>query len=188
MRESSTAARKERRVLRRRSWPVMSWGAIVLLWALYLVVLLAALAREDYRNGLLLASTTAAIMFVLRRVGSCRVVLLEGFMLVENPVMRYRIPYEAAHKAHSTPAGGLEIETSQGATVSCFAFGGSLIDVAFKTSERAAAEIQERITADHPGSTKGKFDLARSFRYCPSADIPLLLAALLALAAMTTTR
>ncbi|MFD5017220.1 hypothetical protein, partial [Streptomyces chartreusis] len=79
--------------------------------------------------------------------GSCRVVLLPDSVQVENPIRSYRIPYAVVLDVRAAHTGGLEIETRRGAVIRCFAFGGSLLDNFFKTSERAAAEIQSELAS-----------------------------------------
>ncbi|MGW1564829.1 hypothetical protein ACWCQ1_51840 [Streptomyces sp. NPDC002144] len=134
-----------RRVLRRRSWPVLTWGGIALLWSLYLLVLLAFLAHENYPDISFVAAAMLAATALLRRIGSCGVVLLPDSMRVENLIRFYRIPYACVRDVHVAPTGGLEIETLQGEVVRGFAFGGSFVDAFFKTSERAAVEIGGRV-------------------------------------------
>ncbi|MFD5013823.1 hypothetical protein [Streptomyces chartreusis] len=154
-----------RRVLRRRSWPILSWGGVAFLWSLYLLILLAFLARENYRDLFFMAAALLAATAVLLRIGSCRVVLLPDSVQVENPIRSYRIPYAVVLDVRAAHTGGLEIETRRGAIIRCFAFGGSLLDNFFKTSERAAAEIQSELASKKHREAPGTAgELRRSIR------------------------
>ncbi|WP_139134534.1 hypothetical protein [Streptomyces sp. TP-A0874] len=179
---------KKGRVLRRRSWPIMSWSAITFLWILYFLTLLAALAHENHRDALLIGATIAALTTLVRRIGSCRMVLLPDSILVENPICSYQLPHESIHDVRMTSGGGLAIETRQGTSVQAFGFGGSVVDAYFKTTERAVAEAQQMLSVAHEDRGKAEQQLNNTFRRCWSADIPLLLAATLAVAGLLTPR
>ncbi|MFE3850535.1 hypothetical protein ACFXPN_05240 [Streptomyces griseorubiginosus] len=177
-----------RRVLRRRSWPVLSWSGIGFLWALYLLALLSFLAHENYRDALLVAAVISAITALFHRIGSCRIVLLDDAILVENPIMAYLVPYRDVRGVHTASGGGLEIETHREGSVRPFAFGGSLVDAFFKTSQRAAAEIQVDFARKrNPTDSGAEEKTTRSIRSCRFADSLLVLALLLAVGAVSFT-
>ncbi|MFF8352973.1 hypothetical protein ACF063_05935 [Streptomyces chartreusis] len=112
-----------------------------------------------------MAAAVLAATAVLRRISSCRVLLLPDSIQVENPISSYRIPYAVVLDVHAAHTGGLEIETRRGTIIRCFAFGGSLLDNFFKSSERAAAEIQGELASKKPREMPGaEGEMRRSIR------------------------
>ncbi len=159
--------------MRRRSWPVLTWGGIGALWALYSTILDAALEHEDYRNAWFIAAAFLTVTAILRRIGSCRIILAQGVLVVANPISSYHIPCGAVTNVYVSDAGGMRIEVRQGREISPFAFSGSLLDTFFRTSERATMEVSEwagRCIKSPIVETRSRA------RACLSADIPLVLA------------
>lgn len=169
-------------ILRRRSWPVMTWVGIGILWCLYLFVLLAALAREDYATALFFAAVVCGITALLRRIGSCRTILQTGHLLVLNPLSIHQLPYGSVRNVEITSSGGLLIVTVDGDAIRPFGFGGSLLDAYFKTSEKAAAEIRRQLQlATSAARPRGGSTPTSRLRHCWSADVALVLAGALVL-------
>lgn len=164
----------------------MSWAGVILLWAMYVVVLLAALAREDYGTAWFFASALCVNSALLRRIGSCRLVLHTGFLLVENAISTHRVPYKDIRDVELTSSGGIRIATFQGDEVRPFAFGGSLVDAFFGTSERAVAEIRKRVPGRAQAPRGEQAESGRRLRHCRSADLFLILAAVTAAAGLVT--
>ncbi|MFE3740793.1 hypothetical protein [Streptomyces sp. NPDC059134] len=154
--------------------------------AMYLIVLLAALARKDYATAWFFASALCTISALLRRIGSCRVVLYDDFLLTENPIRTYSIPYTDIRDVEATSTGGLRIETRNKKEVHPFAFGGSMLDNLFKTSEKAASDIKNRKDARRPSPPKQEVSHTQHFRRCRSADSLLIISAISAVAGLVT--
>ncbi|MFF5565322.1 hypothetical protein ACFY7Z_10365 [Streptomyces sp. NPDC012623] len=173
-------------ILRRRSWPVMSWAGIITLWAVFMIALLAALAREDYANAWFFASVLSITSVLVRRIGSCRVTLHSDFLLTDNTIHSYRIPYENIRKVEMTSSGGIRIETFSKEEVRPFAFGGSILDSLFKTSEKAVAEINKRIPKRKNFPKNEKFSFDRKFRRSWPAESFLAISAITAAAGLIT--
>ncbi|WP_405984780.1 hypothetical protein [Streptomyces sp. NBC_00872] len=160
-------------VLRRRSWPVLSWSAVLVFWGIYFLGLARNATRGGYHDLWLVLSVMCAATFLVRRVGSCRVMLSQKYMLIHNPLFIHSIPYSKVRAVQIGSAGGVEIELWTEGQIHPFAYTGSLLDLFFKTNEWAVAEIQKKVSAapeEHDG------ELRRTVRRCWSSDIPLLLA------------
>ncbi|WP_415951696.1 hypothetical protein [Streptomyces sp. KLOTTS4A1] len=100
--------------------------------------------------------------------------------------MTFVIPKQAVRGVMANSGGALEIETSHGEVIRPFGFGGSLLDsLLFKTSDRAASEIQSGLAATKLPTVHGKgVKVARRVRRSWSVDGPLALAAGLAVAGL----
>lgn len=156
-------ARNDRRILRRVSWPVLTWGGIIILWMIFPFGVRSSLARDNTHDIWAVAAVLWAVTALLRRIGSCRVILLPDSVQVDNLVTTQRIPYSAVRDVGTTPGGGLEIQTLQGSSVHSFTFGGSIVDAYFKTSARAAMEVAETAVKASKSSEKERGEVTRNF-------------------------
>ncbi|MFF7364193.1 hypothetical protein [Streptomyces sp. NPDC008125] len=171
------SSKSSRRILRRRSWVVMNWLAIVTLWGMYSLALSVFLDGENYSDVFFLAAAIAAVTALVRRICSCRVVLRAGEIAVENPVFTFRVPSGIVQSVETSPSGGVTIQTPC-ESVEVFAFGGSLVDYIFGTREKAASAMRERLRSGRKrGSGEQMSTTTRHVRHCWSADILLILAA-----------
>ncbi|WJV45585.1 hypothetical protein [Streptomyces flavofungini] len=162
-----------RRVLRRRSWPVLSWGSVAIIWAIFPLGVLSSLTHQNHRDIWVVAAVFCAVTAVLRRIGSCKVILLCDSLTVENPLVTYEVPYGTVRAVEAAAAGGLEVEAPQGEIIHPFCFGGSLVDAYFRSTTRAAAEVQDTVNRRrHRPGAQG--EVTRRFRRCWSdALVPL---------------
>lgn len=183
---SGAGARVGRQVLRRASWPVLTWGGIVILWLMFPFVVRSLLYHDNVRDVWGLTAVLCAVTALLRRIGSCRVVLLPESVQVDNLVTTHQIPHSAVRDVVTTPGGGLEVQTLEGSSVHSFAFGGSIVDAYFKTSARAALEVAETAVKASKSSEKEGGEATRKVRGCWSADIPLLFAVVFLIVALVT--
>ncbi|MER7969129.1 hypothetical protein ABTX35_09050 [Streptomyces sp. NPDC096080] len=167
------------KVLRRRSWPFIFWVGIVFMWLIYSLTLLTALVNGDRREPFLLAAITLAITSLFHRIGTCKIVLRESSLQVDNFFLRSLVTYRSISRVDGSSSGGLNIRTRDGSGVSSFAFGGSLLDGFFKTSERAAEEISSRLNSKGSAARPMESErIIRRIRPCWFADGSLAVAAI----------
>ncbi|MET9767254.1 hypothetical protein [Streptomyces sp. NPDC006415] len=110
-------------------------------------------------------------------------------LLVVNPVMTYELPYGAVKKAEVNPGGSLVIvpreprprSDEEGYLVVGFA--GSLLDRAFGTSPKAAAEINKVRRTRRKTTTPGG-ETTRSLTADPGAELLFVAAAVCAVVAV----
>ncbi|EFE74298.1 predicted protein [Streptomyces filamentosus NRRL 15998] len=176
------------RVLRRRSFRVLSVLAVLLFTGGAVFPAWAALSGED-SGAMFGAAMCLGLGSLALRVTRSRVHLTGTSLLVVNPVMMYELPYGAVKKAEVNSGGSLVIvprnpgpgTDEEGYLVVGFA--GSLLDRVFRTSPKAAAEINKvrrsrRKTAARGGET------IRSLTADPVADLLLVAAAACAVVAV----
>ncbi|MBB1254396.1 hypothetical protein H3146_13635 [Streptomyces sp. OF3] len=72
------------------------------------------------------------------------------------------------------------MDLKDGGSVGAFAFGGSLVDLIFKTSDRARFEIESRLEVVRRGHL-GDGETVKRIRRCWSADVAVFLAVVFAL-------
>ncbi len=176
------------RVLRRRSFRVLSVLAVLLFAGGSVFPAWAALSGED-AGAMFGAAMCLGVGSLALRVTRSRVHLTGTSLLVVNPVMTYELPYGAVKKAEVNPGGSLVIvpkdpgprTDEEGYLVVGFA--GSLLDRAFGTSPKAAAEINKvrrtRRKATAPGG-----ETTRSLTVDPVAELLLVAAAACAVVAV----
>ncbi|WP_162638809.1 hypothetical protein [Streptomyces bacillaris] len=137
------------RVLRRRSFIVLSAVAVLLFGGGAFLPAWAALSGDD-PGAMFGAAMCLGVGSLAYRAMRSRIHLTETSIVVVNPLMTYRIPYDAVRKAEVNQGGSLIIvprvhdrgaEDEEGYFVVGFA--GSLLDRAFNTSAKAAAEINK---------------------------------------------
>lgn len=177
MREEAVLAMQGRRILHRRSWPVMSWTGIALVWLIYPFGVQASFNHGSRRDIWVVAGILLTVTALLRRVGSCRVVLLPEGLVVHNPLFSYQVARGAVRGVKTGSTGGLLIAVAGGKEIHPFSFGGSLVDMLFRTSERAADVIGQWLqVGPKTVDDLGREAVIRSVRRCWSADLALLCA------------
>lgn len=169
-------------VLRRRSWPVLAGVAFISVGLMNFSIVLAELADGNRGEPAFLAAITLAIMSSMYRMGTCKIVLRDSSLQVDNFFSRCLVDYRAISRVDGSPAGGLGIHLRDGSGISPFAFGGSLVDALFKTSERAAGIIGSRLDGERISARPAKTaTVIRRARPCPVADGLLAVAVIAAL-------
>lgn len=161
--------------LRRKSWPILTWGGIFAVWVVYPFGVHSSLKHDNFRDVWLVLAAFLVVTAVLRRIGSCRVRMLADKFAVENLFFTYQVPYALLSNVDGGAASGIEMVTHDGSKISPFGFGGSLVDSFFKTSERAAGIMRGRMEVGTPLSSETS-ELRRTFRWCWTSDVPFALA------------
>ncbi|WP_435209918.1 hypothetical protein [Streptomyces sp. bgisy034] len=177
-------ARSGKRTLRRRSWPILTWSGIALLWLMYPLGVQSSLEHGNRQDVWVVAAVLSAVTALCRRIGTCRVELLPDELAVHNFLFSHRARRGAVRRASAGGTGGLVIEVSEGREIHPFAFGGSVVDAWLKTSPRAAAEIVEWAQAGRVAAGPEDGQVRRSVRLCWSADLALLCAVVAAVVAL----
>lgn len=145
------AHNRDCRVLQRRSWKILGWASVIVLWVVGISAAMAGIHRNgNYRDAIFFTASIAAISAFCRRYGTCRIVLTRKFVIVVGLLGVHNIPHETVKEVIGDPHEGLSISTVHGDEINPFCFGGSLADVRFGTSQRAAEEIRAML----PGSPK----------------------------------
>ncbi|MZE78009.1 hypothetical protein [Streptomyces xinghaiensis] len=135
---------------------------------------MASLDRGKFQDAWLVFAIFCAVTATVRRIGSCRIVLMQGQVLVENPLIVHSLPNGSIMDVEISSSGSLRIRTRPGKEIRPLAFGGSLVDTYFKTSERAATKIREYLR-DNGREPAARTEGQQKFRRCWSADIALVL-------------
>lgn len=172
-------------ILRRRSWPILNWAGLVLLWPIFLGVIWKTIGNGYYDESLTVGAIILAITSVFRRVGTCKIALHESSLRLDNFFTSSSIPYAEIANVSASLSSGLDIQLRDGSEVGSFAFGGSLVDIVFKTSERAAMEIRNAIGSRSSRIAPGGEKRVRRVRYRWTTDSLLLIAAVLAVISST---
>ncbi|MFJ6935479.1 RHS repeat-associated core domain-containing protein [Streptomyces sp. NPDC101132] len=170
-------------VLRRRSWRWFFWGGLALVWLMFTDVALSAFQAASYGDVSNSVAAAFGITSVMRRLGSCRVTLLADALRIDNPLKSYLIPYGSVLEVSEVPTGGLSVKVDGGEEYAAFAFGGSFVDMVFRTTGKAAVEINKRLPPRR-GRSVGQGVVVANIRRCWSADISAGLAAVGALSAV----
>ncbi|WP_143660116.1 hypothetical protein [Streptomyces sp. WZ.A104] len=157
-------------VLRRRSWPWVTWGGAGLLAAITLAAWQAIMGKGNVQDAWALLASMSGAAAVVLRVGSCRLVLFSDGMRVDNLIGSHYVPYASITSVgRAEGSGGLCVETSDGREIHCFAFGGSVVDAVFKTTPKAVALVQEYVQrATHSGAGDGVRTVR--FRLCWTSE------------------
>ncbi|KAF4408919.1 hypothetical protein [Streptomyces lycii] len=136
--------------------------------------MMESLDRGHFNDAWLVLAVFCTVTAVIRRITSCRVVLVPGQVLIENPLSSYVIPVEFISEVEMSSGGGLKIETFRGEKIRPLVFAGSVIDAYFKTTERAIVEIR-RMLGGNAAAPPENPQVQHKFRWCWSADVPLFL-------------
>lgn len=166
-------------VLRRRSWLIIPWIfvpglAIGMAAAVYKVS-----SMHGFQTGWQGIPVYLALVGVVGRVANCKAVLREEELLVINPLRTYIVPKAEIRDASVGDDGTLELRLDEGAKVSVFAFGGSLVDRLKGTSGEAARRIRGWLLSDH-ATDSAKATLQTQWTRCAPADFSILLCAVIA--------
>ncbi|MGV9659642.1 hypothetical protein ACWDR5_22105 [Streptomyces koyangensis] len=173
------------RTLRRRSWAVLRWLSPVL-WFLLGGTALHVLASEwrtRAETWFVPAVLLVAFALVERIFSSC-VILRDERVIIRNPLGDVSVPYANVVRIHTTGGGNYTLVTTGGAEYLATAYGGSLIDVLFKTTDRAVDVSWEEIAARRPKQRAAGTVRKRMVRPCWLADIAMVVALILACAAV----
>jgi len=117
----------------------------------------------------------------LRQLGTCAVILRPETLVVLNPVGSQEVRYDAIRGVEAFPAGSLKMYTVRDESLYPVVFGGSLADLRFHTSEKAADVIRGRLPRVARSVRNSDPVKKSSVRFCWSADTFLVLAALAAI-------
>ncbi|GAA1377357.1 PH domain-containing protein [Streptomyces beijiangensis] len=169
-------------VLRRKSYPAMSWVC-----TLFFGILGCAVAGLTTRTsgGPLAGSATAFIaVTVARRILGSRIILGDRVTVV-NPLITYRMPYRAIREVSTNRSGTLTLMGADGEPVYASAFGGSLLDSFVGSTDRAVERINAARRAGtsrrtEPGATVKNHGMTHAW----TADVFLALAIACAVAAV----
>ncbi|MDT0471620.1 hypothetical protein RM863_05715 [Streptomyces sp. DSM 41014] len=134
----------------------MSWTAITLIWFVCLMALSTAMEHENYRDAFHLAASLLGVTSLLRRMGTCRIVLRESSIQVDNFFTSRSLAYTEIQRVNASPGCGLQLLTHLGEAVDSFAFGGSYLDFLFHSSERAAAEVDIEVRKRSRRTSRGR--------------------------------
>jgi hypothetical protein len=140
--------------LRRKSWPVLTWGGVLAVWGIYPFGVQASLQHGNRRDVWLVCSAFLMVTAILRRIGSCRIELHEDVFVVNNLFFAYRVPHSSVVSIAGGASGSLDLVTRDRKVISPFGFGGSLVDSVFKTSENAAQVLRDEISESNPINSK----------------------------------
>lgn len=162
-------------ILRRRSWPVLSWAPFVAL-PLFLIGMVVKERELTTPDALFVLAVLFGGAALMHRIGSSRIVLLSDSLVVVNAVGTTEIAYAAVRTVGLNHQGHLEIQTVHGESYTLLVFLGSLVDRFVKTSDRAALEIRKRLPDKRLSVAEAPAVEKRLVRPCPPADVCLGLA------------
>lgn len=161
-------------ILRRRSWPVLSWAPFVTL-PLFLIGMVVKERELTTPDALFVLAVLFGGAALVHRIGSSRIVLLSDSLVV-NAVGATEIAYAAVRTVGLNHQGHLEIQTVHGESHMPLVFLGSLVDRFVKTSDRAALEIRKRLPDKRLSVAEAPPVRRRLVRPCLPADVCLGLA------------
>jgi hypothetical protein len=165
-----------RRVLRRRSWLLITLVPPVPMIMIPPWVMVRDETASDPAPWMAQA-VALMIAVVLWRLGTCRIVLGREKLTVHNPLKSYSADYSGIASVSGGPAQALVINLIGGKGIHSVAFGGSIVDLLFKSTPRAAEEIWDRVPKRRPHRSDHEARVTRSLRPCLPADIALGLSA-----------
>jgi hypothetical protein len=145
------------------------------MWASYPFAVTAFIGRGNYRDVWLFACVLLVITGIFRRIGTSRIVLLSDRLIIENPLALREIHYSSVREVRVTSGGGVMVSTVHGDSASSFAFGGSPVDRFFRTSEKAAGDLQSRLPKGQAAS-KSSPVIGKVWRQFCLSDISFALA------------
>lgn len=167
------------RVLQRRSWKILGWASVIVMWAIGISAAMAGIHRNgNYRDAIFFTAVIAAISAFCRRYGTCRIVLTRKSIIVVGLLGVRNIPYETVKEVIGDPYEGLSISAVHGDEINPFCFGGSLADVRFRTSQRAAEEIRATLPRSPKSDSSAPRMEKNILRRSPGADLFLAVAIL----------
>lgn len=167
----SQSRAKDKVILRRRSWLAVTWGGIALVSLLGVAAWQSVMAKGNVQDAWIVLTVGLGSSAVMRRIGSCRLVLLPDHIRVENLIGAHDVPYSHIAYIDQEGSGGLRIETSEGSEINCFAFSRSMVDVLFKTSSKAERMIKERMPqGGESGAGGGRSGGITRFRICWTSE------------------
>lgn len=177
--------RRGGRTLRRRSWVVLRWLSPVLWFLLGGAALhmLASEWRTRAETWFVPAALLIAFALVERIFSSC-VILRDEKIIIRNPLGDVSVPYANVVRIHTTGGGNYTLVTTGGTEYLATAYGGSLIDVPFKTTDRAVDVSTEEIAARRPRKRAIGAVRKRMVRPCWLADIAMVVALIFACVAV----
>ncbi|MBM7056029.1 hypothetical protein [Streptomyces durocortorensis] len=107
------------------------------------MIFCAAAAIGLIKDPLIGVAACLGTIVLTRRIGTARIILGKSELKVVNPVFTYRVPYRLVMDVDTSTGGTLTVHTTEGEEIHSTAFGGSLLDHFFGTSDRAVARIKE---------------------------------------------
>ncbi|MBB1243141.1 hypothetical protein GL263_06110 [Streptomyces durbertensis] len=132
-----------RRKLRRKSWLVFSVIAGAAFPLIYVAMgLTRGFTGPDSGS---VGAAMCAMPVLLGRYGSTGVLLSEGSLKAVGLFGVVEVPYVSVRMVTVGSGGSLEIHAADGRVVAPICFWGSIIDHFFKTSDKAALAIRERL-------------------------------------------
>ncbi|MEU2432915.1 hypothetical protein ABZ611_26080 [Streptomyces sp. NPDC007861] len=134
----------ERVVLRRKSFPVLSWTIMIVLGA-FAVAAAGSIESGAARGPLIGVAACLGTIALVRRILCSRIVLGKISLKVVNPVFTYELPYRLVAQVKTATNGTLTVDMVDGHEVYATAFGGSLLDHFVGSSEKAATRLQEAV-------------------------------------------
>ncbi|MFJ6566744.1 PH domain-containing protein [Streptomyces sp. NPDC091292] len=167
-------------VLRRRSWLVFPWIAIVGLGVGMLLAVFKVSSVNGFRTGWQGIPVYLALAGISGRVANCKVDLREDVILVVNLVRTHVLPRTAIRGVSVGDDGTLEVHLDHEREIAVFAFGGSVIDRFRGTSSEAEWKIRTWLNSDV--SVRESEDAGGPhvrWTRCTSADLALLLCAVI---------
>ncbi|MGW4722390.1 hypothetical protein [Streptomyces sp. NPDC004291] len=182
MAKSSKANENPRRmVLRRWSFPVLSWISVLVLGLLNILFIAAAEESGAGGESFMASAVCLVTIALIRRVLCSRIVLGADALRVVNPLMTYVIPYRLVSEVGTSKDGTLTVRTTEGGEVYATAFGGSLLDHFVGSADRAVVRVREVVRQRR--NQRGAEEEARKFVTVSwIADLCLLIAVGLAVA------
>ncbi|WP_234021734.1 hypothetical protein [Streptomyces sp. 351MFTsu5.1] len=154
---------------------------VVGIWGIYPWGVRMNMGQGDYRDLWLVTAVFCAVTAVFIRMGTCAVVLRSESLLVINPIGSKEVRYDGIRKMVAGPGVALKIVTVRDESLVPVAFGGSLVDYRFATSELAATAIRERLPPKPKSVVDAKPVERTLVRPCRSADVILAIGVVAAL-------
>ncbi|WP_156722276.1 hypothetical protein [Streptomyces apocyni] len=137
-------SKSERKVIRRRSFPILSW-IIVIILGILAVAAAGKISPHASRGPLIGVAACLATIALVRRILCSRIVLETHKVKVVNPVFTYSLPCSHIARVGTAASGTLTLRTKDGDEVHATAFGGSLLDHFVGTSDRAAGHLKDAL-------------------------------------------
>ncbi|MCQ4082492.1 hypothetical protein NGB36_18265 [Streptomyces sp. RB6PN25] len=156
-----------------------TWVGIVTIWTIYPFGVKTSISHENYHDVWIVACVFCGVTALLRRIGTCKIVLLANSLRVDNPISSQEVAYASVKSVGLSSTGGLSMSTVHGDTIRVFAFGGSLVDKHYGTSDQAASDVGSRLPKSPLPPEKAAPAQKHLIRRCWSSDI-FLAAAILA--------
>ncbi|MFE4593514.1 hypothetical protein [Streptomyces laurentii] len=163
-------------VLRRVSWLVIAWVAILGLGVLGVAAVLNVTSVHGFRRGWQGIPVFLLIAGIIGRVANCKVILDEGLLTVVGPLRTHHIPKAAIRDVPVNSQGHLDIDFGEEPTVRVFAFGGSLVDHFVGSTRKAQWKIKAWLrSSPAEGASQATAEPQVQWTRCRSADASLAL-------------